>query len=290
MAGATEPLSLFPQGRRVAQWQVIDDYSYLHGAHELKFGINFRRNDWADLAYGPQTSGLMTFASMTDFVNGTLVNGSTYAQNFTRIGAQHIGVYSMGIYGQDQWKISSKLTLSLGLRLERTQDPSCAQSCFVGLASTFENLDHSATTPYNAAIQLGMDHAFRNLDSIVPQPRFGVAYLLTSKTVLRGGLGLFSDMVAGALNSRFFTNVPNVVSFTTAQGSGLIAAPGVPNSAFSNVAASNAAFQAGFANGATLATMKATVPGSSRCRTSIPKPTIFTCPDTRSGMSRSSKN
>ena len=69
MAGvAPDPLSNFPNGRRVAQWQIIDDYSYIHGSHEFKFGVNFRRNYVADLSYGPQTSGLLTFASMTDFV------------------------------------------------------------------------------------------------------------------------------------------------------------------------------------------------------------------------------
>jgi len=49
-----------------------------------------------------------------------------------------------------------------------------------------------------------------------------------------------------------------VISFTSTSG---IAAPGVAGSAFGNVAASNAAFQAGFASGATLAQLQKAVPG-----------------------------
>ncbi len=258
---APNGLNRYPSGRRVAQWQIVDDYSYIHGAHEFKVGVNFRRNYVGDLAYGPQTSGLLTFASMTDFVTGKLTNGSTYAQNFTRIGAEHIDLYSMGIYGQDQWKVSPKLTLTLALRLDRSENPACAANCYAGLNSTFENLAHGATIPYNTAIQTGISRAFRGIDPIIPQPRIGVAYSLDSKTVIRSGFGLFSDDFAGTLNNRFFTNSPNVTSFTTAAGSGLIAAPGVANSAFANVANSNTAFQTGFGSGATVANLQATVPG-----------------------------
>ena len=80
------------------------------------------------------------------------------------------------------------------------------------------------------------------------------------KTVVRGGVGLFADQYQGTLASRFFTNAPNVASFTTASG---IVAPGVAGSAFGNVAASNAALQSGFSNGATLAQLQAAVPGFS---------------------------
>jgi outer membrane receptor protein involved in Fe transport len=264
MAGVyPHPLYAYPSGRRVSQPQLIDDYAYIHGAHEFKLGITFRRDDVADLAYGVFTSGVMVFDSMTDFVTGILNNGSTYTQNFTRVEAEHIDLYNMGIYGQDQWKISPKLSLTLALRLDRAKNPSCGTDCFAGLGTSFENLAHSATLPYNSAIQLGMSNLFRSIDPIIPEPRIGLAYSLDNKTVVRGGFGLFADQFPGTLISNFFLNPPNVLSFTTASGSGLVAAPGVANSAFTNVANSNTAFQSGFASGATLATLQANVPGFS---------------------------
>jgi Carboxypeptidase regulatory-like domain len=248
----------YPQGRNVGQWQIVDDYAWIHGQHQFKFGLNYRHDQVGDSSYGPGTSGFFNIASMTDFVNGTLGNGSTYAQSFTRIGSEKISFFSAGFYAQDQWKMTSRLTLTAAIRFEVAGNPSCARNCFAGLTVPFEDLNHSASQPYNSAIQLGMSNAFRNLGGFVPQPRFGLAYIVNDKTVIRGGMGLFADQFAGDLSSRFFTNTPNVASFTTTSG---VIAPGVPGSAFANVANSNAALQAGFANGATLAQLQAAVPG-----------------------------
>ncbi len=250
--------NLYPQGRNVQEVQVVDDFAYTRGKHEFKVGVNFRSNQVGDYSYGPGTSGLMTFNSMTDFVNGALNNGSNYTQTFTRIGAEKIKLFSLGVYGQDQWRVAPNLTLTLALRVEVMKNPSCARNCFDGLNTTFQQLDHSAAQPYNNAIQLGMSNAFRNLGGTVAQPRFGMAYTRNSRVVFRGGVGLFADQFAGNLSSRFFTNAPNVASFTATSG---IVAPGLPGSAFALVAASNAAFQQGFANGATVGQLKAQVPG-----------------------------
>ena len=38
----------YPQGRNVTQYQLVDDVSWTKGKHGLKFGVNFRRVDWAD--------------------------------------------------------------------------------------------------------------------------------------------------------------------------------------------------------------------------------------------------
>ena len=40
--------SLFPQGRNVTQWGVVDDLSITRGNHSFKMGVNFRRDDVSD--------------------------------------------------------------------------------------------------------------------------------------------------------------------------------------------------------------------------------------------------
>ena len=254
----TDGLSNFPNGRKVSQWQIVDDYAYTFGRHEFKVGGNFKRNNVSDYAYGPLTSGLLTFNSMTDFVNGSLANGSTYTQNFTRIGAEPIGLYSLVFYGQDQWQVRSNLTVTAAVQFTKSENPTCGHNCYARLPGTFEELSHNATQPYNSAIQVGLNQAFKNFDGILTLPRVGFAYTLLKKTVLRGGVGLFADQLQGVLNERFFLNAPNVAGFTATSGT---VAPGVPGSVFANVAASNAAFQQGFAGGATLAQLQTAVPG-----------------------------
>ena len=248
----------YPQGRKVRQWQLIDDYSIVYGTHTIKFGADVRKNWVSSYAYGPNTSGLLTFNSMTDFVNGSLVNGSTYAQAFTNIGAENVTMYSAGFYGQDEWKIRPNFTLTLALRLDRNSNIQCVASCFNELITQpFAQASHSASTPYNASIRTGIREAFPNMEPVVTQPRVGFAWNVTNSTVLRGGIGLFSDLYQGLIADRLFTNSPAVASFTTSSG---LVALNNPNSIFAAVANSYNAFISGFANGATLAQLRASVP------------------------------
>jgi hypothetical protein len=41
----------FPQGRDSGQGQIVDDYSWIHGKHAFKFGVNYRRNRVTDYTY-----------------------------------------------------------------------------------------------------------------------------------------------------------------------------------------------------------------------------------------------
>jgi outer membrane receptor protein involved in Fe transport len=201
----------YPQGRKVRQWQLIDDYSITHGNHNIKFGANVRKNFVATYAYGSNTSGLYTFNSMTDFVNGNLANGSTYAQAFAGIGAENLTMYSAGFYGQDEWKVRPNLTLTLALRLDRNSNIKCGVGCFNELAGQpFGQLAHSATIPYNAAIKTGLTEAFPSVEPIVPEPRVGMAWNVTKNTVVRGGFGIFSDLYQGLIADRLITNSPAV--------------------------------------------------------------------------------
>jgi Carboxypeptidase regulatory-like domain len=251
----------YPSGRKVRQQQLIDDYSITHGAHVIKFGVNLRRNWVSTYAYGANTSGLLTFNSMTDFVNGSLDAGaSTYTQAFATIGAEPLTMYSLGFYGQDEWKVRPNLTLTLAVRFDRNSNINCGSNCFNEMLSTFGQISHSAATPYNAVVHTGLSNAFPSLEPIVPAPRIGFAYSVTHSTVIRGGVGLFSDLYQAVIADRLITNSPAVSTFTTTKG---LVALNNPSSAFAKVSTSAAAFQNGFLGGATLAQLQASVPGFS---------------------------
>jgi len=262
-------LQRYPQGRKVRQHQLIDDFSVTHGRHVFKFGVNARRNFVSTYAYGANTSGLLTFNSMTDFVNGTLDSSATadpntyngpsqYLQAFTNIGAEPLTLYSLGFYAQDDWKVRPNLTLTLTLRFDRNSNIHCAGHCYNEMLSTFGQIDHSASIPYNSVIHTGLENAFPSVEPIVPEPRIGFAYSVTNSTVIRGGAGLFTDLYQAVLADRLITNSPAVAQFTTTSG---LVALNNPNSAFANVLNSATAFHTGFASGATLAQLQASVPG-----------------------------
>jgi hypothetical protein len=249
--------NVYPQGRKVRQHQLIDDFAVTQGKHVIKVGVNFRQNYVSTYAAFPNTTGLFTFNSMTDFANGSLDNGSTFSQAFTSIGAEPLKMYSLGFYVQDEWKILPNLTATLALRMDRNSNITCGGGCFNEFGSPFAGADHSVTTPYNATIHVGLPTAFPSVEKIVPAPRIGMAYSVTKSTVIRGGFGIFSDLYQGLIADRFITNSPAVATFSTSSG---LVAQNNPNSAFATVANSARAFQSGFAGGATLAQLKASVP------------------------------
>jgi len=71
--------NIWPQGRNVSQYGIIDDLSWQKGNHALKFGINYRRNDVTDYSPGIGTIGYSFGDSLQSFFNG---NGDNYSQNF----------------------------------------------------------------------------------------------------------------------------------------------------------------------------------------------------------------
>jgi outer membrane receptor protein involved in Fe transport len=248
----------YPSGNKERQWQLVDDYSYLHGRHTFKVGVNVRKNFVSSYFYGAFTSGLLTFNSMTDFVDASLTNGSNYSQAFATIGAENVTFASVGLYGQDEWRVRPNLMITLALRLDRNGNIGC-NGCFTELADqgSFDQIAHSASIPYNQTIRTGLNTAFHDVDLITPEPRLGVAYNVTKSTVLRGGIGLFADSNPELQADRFLTNAPTESIFTTTSG---LVATGTPNGVFAIVSASNAALQEGFANGDTLAQLRAHVP------------------------------
>lgn len=250
----------YPQGRVVTQWMVTDDFSKTWRSHDLKFGVNFRRNIVNDFAALPGTAALLTINSMTEFADGQFEDyGSTFSRSFPRIGNVRMNLYTLGLYAQDQWRVNNKLNLTFSLRVDNNSNPSCSQDCFSRLVSPFANLQHDANVAYNQVIDTGLKHAFPGIQALVWQPRFGFAYNLYPNTVIRGGVGFFSDLFAGTLVDRFLTNAPNVATFSSGTTGAI--APSVAGSLEEQTISSNAAFQHGFANGATLSDLQDAVAG-----------------------------
>lgn len=256
----------YPQGRNVTQYQFVDDFSWTRGNHGIKFGVNFRRNDISSFAAGPGTSGLLTVNSMTDFFNGvvsssgstpTAFGGDTYAQSFANAIGQPVAYYSLGLYVQDEWRLTSKLKVTLALRADSNSNEVCQRNCFARPAGSFLSMDHNAATPYNASILTGLHRAFPSLQSVGWGPRAGFAWNAKPSVVIRGGFGIFTDLYQGLIGDRFITNLPNVTSFTILDGP---ISPDVTGNVFAQAKANQAAFQSQFSSGGTLASIQAAAP------------------------------
>jgi hypothetical protein len=249
--------STWPQGRNVTQYQVVDDFSWLHGNHSFKFGVNFRRNDITDytpagfLGTIPETD----FSSQASFYNGS---ADVFQQAFPDRATQPLALYSLGFYAQDEWAATPKLKITLGLRAEHNSNPVCQTNCFARLGNSFLDISHDINQPYNEAIQTGLHQALPNVTNIVWEPRFGFAWRpFGTDTVFRGGIGIFADIFPATVATSFDTNSPLKNTFIAANGT---FAPGVANNLQSQVVASNAAFVQGFQQGLTLPQIEAIDP------------------------------
>ncbi len=266
----------FPSGRDVAQYQFVDDLVLTKGRSTYKVGVNFRRNNFSNFANQPGTSGLTTISSTTDFYNGVISNlstasptsgagqygGSSIAYSFPTGGPIEARFYSLGLYAEDDVKLTPNFQLTATLRFDRNSNPYCRTACFTRLVGPFSTITHTAATPYNQSIQTGNYTPYNSVQGVSIQPRIGFAYSpggSNSKTVLRGGAGVFADSPILALTSRFLTAAPSDPAFTLQNNGTYAIFAAAPNSAFTALAASNKAFQAGFANAGTLASISAAV-------------------------------
>jgi hypothetical protein len=230
----------------------------------MKFGVNYRRSDVTDFDFGIGTSGLVTVNTLNDFFNGG-GTGSTLQQNFPTRLSQPMALYGLAFYGQDEWRITNKLKVTLALRLDHNSNPVCQTNCFSRLVAPFTSLPHNPAVPYNAVLQSGFHQAYPSTDVIVWQPRIGITWspFANNKTVISGGFGIFGDSFPAVIVDNFASNPPQLAGFTPSNlPLAPTQSPGNPQgNLFNSAAASNTAFSGGFANGATLAQLQALIPG-----------------------------
>jgi outer membrane receptor protein involved in Fe transport len=244
----------FPQGRNVTQYQIVDDYSLTRGKHTFKFGVNYHRNDVTDFDYGIFTSG-EAVTGVDAFVNGQV---DFFQQNFPTRQSQPIALYGLGFYGQDEWRVTDKLKLTLALRLDHNSNPVCQTNCFAELAVPFTSLAHDPNIPYNQAIRTGLHQAYPSTDGVVWQPRLGFTFspFSNNKTVVRGGIGIFGDSFPAVLVDNFSSNPPVLNSFQVAGA----LSPASAGNVFQLASGANTSFVNAFNNGGTLASITATNP------------------------------
>jgi hypothetical protein len=166
-------------------YQVTENLSHLRSGHSIKAGFDFRRrqNNGSGNFFG---KGAYIFApfftgnAFADFLTGRAL---VIQQDLTP-GTTGIRGTDFGLYVQDDWKVTRRLTLNLGLRYDLFPG-------YVEVNDRMSNLD----VERGVVILAGQNGAARNFidtDRNNWGPRIGFAWALNEKanTVLRGGYGL----------------------------------------------------------------------------------------------------
>jgi len=183
---------------RATQLNFLDDLSVMLGAHQFKFGGDYRA------IFSATAPPLNTVAALSDSVQDFLSTGQVVLVDAASAKAQFL-TQAFSLYAQDSWKATTKLSLTFGVRWDLAPAPSPRGNTKF---ATWKNL----TDPSQISLApLGTPLWSTNYTSFAP--RFGLAYNLTPNGdfVVRVGGGVFYDLGVGTA-SNVATTFPNLAS------------------------------------------------------------------------------
>ncbi len=237
------------QGRRASRFFINDNLAWSRGSHEIRVGTNVRILRLNDYDFGEGTVPLVVYTDLPQFIYGV---ASTATKTFPTNQNEPFNFLNLDLYAQDTWKVTPKLTWTVGIRDTFNSNPLNPHDQVARLRGSFDSISHDVNQPLNAAIQTHLGNLFSSTPLAILQPRTAIAWQFEPKTVLRTGFGLFSDILPGTVADLVGMNPPYVRTF---QGGllgtvgGAAIAPGVPNSAVDATVAADQRFSSGFANG-----------------------------------------
>jgi Carboxypeptidase regulatory-like domain/TonB-dependent Receptor Plug Domain len=208
--------------------QVLETLSWFRGMHAVKFGLEFRAGA-NDEIRDRGSSGSLTFTplitsnfgapntgnALASFLLGEVNAGSVQISDLIRTRAAY-----WGLYVQDDWRITNRLTLNYGVRWE-------AELPRREVDNRMNSFDPTAINPVSntagvvtfAGVNGTPERAFATDQNNIG-PRLGFAYQLSAsgKTVLRGGAGVFyGPTVSNTIGDAAALGFSTSASFVTAQ-------------------------------------------------------------------------
>ena len=239
--------NLWPQGRTATRFQLNDDVTWTRGAHEWRFGESIRWLRFNDDDFTAGTTPLVTYTTLPELIYGV---ASTATRAFPASPVTRFSLANIDVFAQDTVKLSDRVTWTIGLRSAWMTNPSSPSGALTRLNMSFDQIDHDVNQPIGAIMATNQTQILKARPGAIWQPRTSIAWQVRPRTVLRGGVGVFGDLVpAGSLIDALAPNPPFVNTFQgglLGPAGGLAIAPGVPNSAIDATAAANQAFLEGF--------------------------------------------
>ncbi len=213
----------FPQGRIANNYGLQDTVTYTRGNHSIRFGFDlvdqrsrqFAPIDGRGLLSYSASSGFTGFANFVDDFGGSGLSTGSADRDFGSA-AYYPKLFRQQYFAQDRWRVSSALTVSLGVRYEYFGTPldSIRTPAYTGLF----NIDPvTFTGPFSQPDKVSGDkNNFAPSIGIAYAPSFtgGIAGWLFGehKAVIRTGYQIGYDSFFNNIASNAQTSSPNVVS------------------------------------------------------------------------------
>jgi len=226
------------------QWEVASTLQWVVGRHSLSFGANWDHTQ-LNIINNNTNGDSVAFSSFVNFVKGTVRTG-TYSTAFIGSADRYYRSDTAGAYVNDNFKVRSDLTVTLGLRWDL--DGPLSEK--YGRLTGFDAADYAYNAAADTITGSGLEIAGNNptmatagaSDSLMNQrqwgfaPRIGVAWSPRPKLTVRAGAGLYYDRgelfsylsagAGGGFSGPFgVTLSPPFVSEVTANSSSTFANP-----------------------------------------------------------------
>lgn len=209
-------------------FQTEDNVFFNQGNHSFRFGFRLDRRQY-NAFQTDAVRGILTFSGVYSN-NPASPNGTGIGAADLLLGAPISGRISIlegtrgfrrwewGFYGQDDWKVNSRLTLNLGLRYELYPGYPWVE---VADRGGFFDLKTLTVIPVG---QNGVPRSGVKLDKNNFAPRVGFAYRLFDKTALRGSYGVYYAAPQYEISRNLSVNPPFAGAFTIANNQNNFAA------------------------------------------------------------------
>ena len=203
--------------------QLSGDVTWTKGTHTLKFGT---QANWLQTNFisSQQIGGIFTFngeytrqaasATSTGSALADFLLGDSSSESLSNWAYLAFRTPMIGLFAEDDWRVTSHLTLNLGLRYEINLPP-------VDVGNKIANFD-TDTNPADPQLVAAApgdrySEALQTTDNRQFAPRIGFAYSLPdNKTVLRGGYGYFySNIITSGGMQSLEINPPNHIRINT---------------------------------------------------------------------------
>ena len=208
--------------RGALTWDASDTVTVVHGNHTLKLGIEYRLLFGNNFQTSAPSGSFNFSAGLTGNPQSLTGTGSTYADfilgdvssaSITLNTGESEKGYSMSYFIQDDWRVTKRLTVNLGIRYDYQQPPYERN----GGTSNFNpyGIDpRSGLRGLTEYASINYDKSFLHSDYTNFGPRVGFAYdvLGNGKTIVRGGYAIFYPSI---FNLNYFGNTSGFASTTT---------------------------------------------------------------------------
>ncbi len=162
------------------QFNITDNFAWVKGAHQMKFGVDYRR-------LSPEERfGTYQQVDVFGSLPSVLANSMLEVAVISRTSDVQIMTSNWSLFAQDTWKPARNISLTYGLRWEYNTAPSSPNKTPLFTVNQVSDLATSTLAPAGTPLWHAQKDNFA--------PRLGVAWQPYSNLVIRAGGGIFYDL------------------------------------------------------------------------------------------------